>query len=448
MKRLVKAISAILFSLIVVFDLSAQEISVKEVKELGMDITASKYERIDNAGKSCAVIKVALPSSGNISFTPCVGETVYKSGQYIVYVSEGTTSLTVMKNNSAVCIIDFKNNGLEITSKHTYMATLDVEQTREAVFHIQPANATLKINDKTVELDNDGTAKFTCKPDIMYNYIIQADNYETVEDGFMLDPEEGYIEPINVILEPKMSNVTFTGNVDEVEVIVNNESYGMVKNGNSIQLPFGINDIRIIAEKYEEWNQKISISGETSKVNFIMQKANDVSKKLRSRTSFYVGSGFIFDFNSEMNMGKQNLAGYPIKVGVDVEKFITRWFTFRSGIEAMFFMGDELKINDQSPFSINVPLMFSLNAPLGKLNRHHFSVGLGPVLGYAFLDGGEDSNSDSEDKFDILGGGRLEARFTFNHFILSAGLDYQYFIKQQLCENGFLVPSLTLGYKF
>lgn len=447
MKRFVKAFSVILFSLIAVFDLHAQNISIKEVKELIMDITASKYERKDNAGKSCAVIKVALPSSGNISFTPCIGETTYQSGQYIVYVSEGTTSLTLMRNNSAACIIDFEKYGLEILSKHTYMATLDVEQTREAIFHIQPAHATLKINDETVTLNNDGTAKFTCKPDVLYNYIIQADNYETVEDGFMLDPEEGYIEPINIILEPRMSNVTFMGNVDEIEVIVNNESYGMIENGKSIKLPFGINDIKIVAEKYEDWNQKISISGETSKVNFNMHKANDVSKKLRSRASFYVGSGFIFDFNSEMNMEKQNMVGYPLKAGVDIEKFITRWFTFRYGIEAMFFLGNQLEINDNSPFSVNVPLIFSINAPLGKFNRNHFSVGLGPVLGYVFLDE-EGSNADSEEKFDILGGGRLEARFTFNHFILSAGLEYQYFIKQNLSENGFLVPSLTLGYKF
>lgn len=448
MKQFVKAFSVILFSLIAAFDLAAQDISIKGVKELVMDITASKYERKDNAGKSCAVIKVALPSSGNITFTPCVGETVYQSGQYIVYVSEGTTSLNVMRNNSAACIIDFDKYGMEILSKHTYLATLDVEQTREAIFHIQPAYATLKINDEIVALDNDGTAKFTCKPDILYNYTIQADNYVTIEDGFMLDPEEGYIEPINVILEPKMSNVTFTGNVDEVEVIVNNESYGMIENGNSIQLPFGVNDIRIVAEKYEDWNQKISISGETSNVSFTMQKANDVSNKLRSRTSFYAGSGFIFGFNSDMNMGKENMTGYPLKVGVDIEKFITRWFTFRSGVEAMFFMGDKLEINGESPFSINVPLIFSLNAPLGKFNRNHFSVGLGPVLGYVFLEEGENSDTDNEEKFDILGGGRLEARFTFNHFILSAGLEYQYFIKQHISEKGFLVPSITLGYKF
>lgn len=446
MKRFVKAFSVILFSLIAAIDLSAQNISIKEVKELGMDITASKYERLDNAGKSCAVVKVALPSSGNISFTPSVGETLYNSGQYIVYVSDGTSSLTVMRNNSAIYTIDFEKYGLQITSKHTYMVTFDVEQIREAIFHIQPSHATLKINDETVALDNDGTAKFACKPDIMYNYIIEAENYETVEDGFMLDPEEGYIEPINIILESKMGNVTFTGNVDEVELIVNNESYGMIQSGNSIQLPFGSNDVKIVAEKYEDWTQKVYVSEETSKVHFIMQKANDVSKKLRSRTSFYVGSGFIFDFNSDMNMDKENMNGYPLRFGVDIEKFITRWFTFRYGIEGLFFMGDKFKINDEYPFSVNVPLIFSLNAPLGKFNRNHFSVGLGPVLGYVFLE--EDSSTDGNEDFDILGGGRLEARFTFNHFILSAGLEYQYFIKQNLSEKGFLVPSLTLGYKF
>ena len=86
--------------------------------------------------------------------------------------------------------------------------------------------------------------------------------------------------------------------------------------------------------------------------------------------------------------------------------------------------------------------------PLGKLNRNHFSVGLGPVLGYAFVgEGEEDSNEDTEN-YDIIGGGRLEARFTINHFILTAGLEYQYHIMQQMSEKGFLVPSITVGYKF
>ncbi len=448
MKRIVKVFSVVLFLLIGTLNLSAQNISVKEVKEQAMDITASKYERTDQAGKSCAVIKVALPSLGNLTFAPSVGETTYKSGQYVVYVSEGTTSLTVKRDDASVCVIDFRKYGLDITSKHTYMAVLEVEQTREVVFNVQPADAVLTVNGESVELDGNGVAKFTCEPNVMYNYTIHANNYETVEDGFMLDPDEGYLEPVNVKLEPKMSDVVFKGNVDEVEVVVNNVSYGTISNGSSINLPYGANDIRIVAEKYEDWNQIVSIDRETSLVSFEMQKADDVSKKLRTRTSIYAGSGFIFDFNKKMDMDKEDLVGYPIKVGVDLEKFITRWFTFRYGLEAMFYIGDELKINDKSPISVNVPLIFSLNAPLGKLNRNHFSVGLGPVLGYAFVgEGEEDSNEDTEN-YDIIGGGRLEARFTINHFILTAGLEYQYHIMQQMSEKGFLVPSITVGYKF
>lgn len=126
-----------------------------------------------------------------------------------------------------------------------------------------------------------------------------------------------------------------------------------------------------------------------------------------------------------------------------------RWLTFRPGIEMMALCGDDIKVDDKIPFSINVPLVFSLNAPLGKFNRNHFSVGLGPVIGLAWLldDEKDNSNTSTDKKEGWLLGGRVEARFSFNHFILGVNVDYLN-SKEVIGGNGIIAPMVSLGYKF
>lgn len=437
-------------------NLFCQDITVKEIKELGTDFTASKFERKDHLGKSCAVVKIALPSIENITFSNHVGEVSNKAGEYIVYVSPGTTSLCIFKAEEPICLIDFTKSNIQIQSKHTYQVVLNVEQTREMVFHITPADAKLTVNGKTVALNEDGVGKLTCEPEVMYNYTIEAPNYTTIEDAFMLDPEENSLEPINIALDPKMSTVLFNSNVKEFEVIANNESYGVVENGNSLQLPYGNYTIRLISEQYEDWKQVVNITEENSTVNATMEKANDVSNKLRPRTTIFFGGGFAYDFNREIEMNDKNMRGYPLRAGLDYERYINRWFTFRSGLEFLVYLGDSFKKNDKIPFSVNIPLLFSLNLPLGKLNRHHFSVGVGPLLGFTYLN--NDSTSittdnnitkmEEIDKYDFQVGVRAEARFTLNHFILGASIDYYYFVRKVLAKDGLLAPTLTIGYKF
>lgn len=66
-----------------------QSISVESVEET-TDITASKYERKDPAsGKSCALIKVEIPSVDGLSFNGSVGKIQHLTGVYYVYVAPG-----------------------------------------------------------------------------------------------------------------------------------------------------------------------------------------------------------------------------------------------------------------------------------------------------------------------------------------------------------------------
>ena len=426
-----------------------QKVTIKDVKFAASDITASKYERKDVAGNVCAVVKVQIPTVTGIQFSNKVGNVQHSSGEYIIYVSPGIKTLTISDDNATLCVVDFEKAGIEVTSKCTYQVVLTQEQVLNKVFKIEPVTATLSVNGQMVALGEDGVGSVECEVGKMYNYTISASGYETIEDAFMISPEDEIVEPINVTLERKMAMVKFQANVDNVEVLLNDESWGVVDNGQQIELPVGTWNVRLVADKYDDWMSKVTVTEQSNIINASLKKSEDVSKKLRSRTSFYIGGGFAFPLESRTEMNKENVKGYPVRLGLDFETYMKRWLTFRIGIEAMALCGNEIQIDDKTPFSVNIPLVFSINAPLGKFNRNHFSIGVGPVIGYASLLDDEEngSSSSSDEDKGLLLGGRVEARFSFNHIILGVNVDYLN-SEKVIGGDGIIAPMVSLGYKF
>ena len=148
-------------------------------------------------------------------------------------------------------------------------------------------------------------------------------------------------------------------------------------------------------------------------------------------------------------MNKDNVNAYPVRIGVDWDIFVNRFFTIRPGIECMALLGDQMKQDDRTPYSLNLSVLANFNAPLGKFNRHHISVGIGPLVGFAgWLKGDENASSSTDDELsEVLYGGRVEARVTLNHIIFGMNIDYM------RCDNtiggkGLIAPMLHVGYKF
>ena len=427
----------------------AQKVTIKDVKFASSDITASKYERKDADGKICAVVKVQIPTVTGIQFSNKVGNVQHSSGEYLVYVSPGIKTLTISDDKATLCEVDFEKAGIEISSKCTYQVVLTQEQALNKVFKIEPVTAVLSVNGQQVSLGEDGVGSVECEVGKMYNYTISASGYETIEDAFMISPEDESVEPINVTLEQKMALVKFQTNLNNVEVLLNDESWGVVDNGQQIELPVGTWNVRLVADKYDDWMSKVIVTEQSNIVNASLKKSEDVSKKLRPRTSLYLGGGFAFPLESRTDMNKENVKGYPAKLGLDFEMYMKRWLTFRIGLEAMVLCGNDIQIDDKTPFIMDVPLIFSMNAPLGKFNRNHFSIGLGPVIGLASLLDNQENNTSSSDKDEnyLLLGGRLEARFSLNHFILGVNVDYLN-AEKVIGGDGIIAPMVSLGYKF
>jgi hypothetical protein len=114
-----------------------QKITIKNVKLVSSDITASKNERKDAAGNFCAVVKVQIPTVTGLKFSNSVGNVDHSSGEYIVYVSPGIKTLTISDNNNAtLCIVNFEKEEIEVTSKCTYQVELTQDQVLNKIFKI------------------------------------------------------------------------------------------------------------------------------------------------------------------------------------------------------------------------------------------------------------------------------------------------------------------------
>ena len=89
---------------------SAQVLKVLSFRLVANDISAVKYQRLDLNGQPCALIKVGLGVQGaKFPGTEVVGDVKFDTGEYWVYVVDGTKKLKVMHNNYAPLYIDFSD---------------------------------------------------------------------------------------------------------------------------------------------------------------------------------------------------------------------------------------------------------------------------------------------------------------------------------------------------
>ena len=106
MKRVIFFALAMLVTMIV----CGQELQVRSFRLVANDISAVKYQRLDLNGQPCALIKVGLGVQGaKCPSTEVVGDVKFDTGEYWVYVVDGTKKLKVMHNNYAPLYIDFSD---------------------------------------------------------------------------------------------------------------------------------------------------------------------------------------------------------------------------------------------------------------------------------------------------------------------------------------------------
>ena len=178
----------------------AQVLRVMSFRLAENDISAVKYQRLDLNSKPCALIKVGLGLQGaKFPGTEVVGGVKFDTGEYWVYVVDGTKKLKVMHNDYTPLYIDFSNYPEQrLEGGRTYVLLLDgaksdggngassqQSQSNFLIMSVTPPNASVTIDDVRETLNTDGTLKKLISNGI-HRYSIDA--------GSAYSPVTGTIE--------------------------------------------------------------------------------------------------------------------------------------------------------------------------------------------------------------------------------------------------------------
>jgi len=105
----------------------SQKLTIESFELASSDLSASTNERLDLNEKPCALVKVRLTAAGITFDGNIIGSVDYKTGEYWVYMTEGSKNLKVMHNSLLPLELEFSDyNVTALLSRHTYVLTLKV----------------------------------------------------------------------------------------------------------------------------------------------------------------------------------------------------------------------------------------------------------------------------------------------------------------------------------
>lgn len=152
-----------------------------------MDLTASTNARLDFNNVPCAVVKVTLHSPGVAFEGNVVGEPVFRTNEYWVYLTDGTKFLNIKYPSAKSLMVKFADYGFEsVKSKNTYVPDIDVlrekaggQSFRDVAFNVNPPEAVLVVNNRLVST-TDGRAVISVSADGESTYLLSAKGHKSV----------------------------------------------------------------------------------------------------------------------------------------------------------------------------------------------------------------------------------------------------------------------------
>ncbi len=230
-----KRFSTFVLTLLSVFTVYAQTISVSSFKLLETDLTANTVGTMetDQNGETAALIKVVTTQTGFAFDGGVLGivKTKQTPGEIWVYIPRGSKKISI-KHPQLGVLRDYYFP-IAIEAARTYEMVLVsgelqtiVKQARTSqyvVFQITPKNAVVELDGELLQT-KDGTATKMMKFGT-YNYRVQAPNYLPEAGNVTVnDPKNKHV--VNVSLKPN-SSVVILKVEDEAEIWVNGERMGV-----------------------------------------------------------------------------------------------------------------------------------------------------------------------------------------------------------------------------
>ena len=257
-------LTLLIFSLLLTLTTLAQDLTVRAMSMNVGDLSASTFERKDFAQRPCALVKVQLAAYGAQFEGNVVGDVVYKTGEYWVYMSEGSQELRIKHPSYLPLHVKFSNYGIGngVAAKQTYTLTLVIPQTigmdmddgmRYLAMTVEPTNATVYIDNNLQTLEN-GTLSLLL-PMGQHEYRVEAQAYETKTGTFTIGYETLQL-PIK--LESAMASLNISTTTQGTQIYVNDQMRG-TSSWNGI-LPPGSYRVEGRLQGYRNYRQNITLA--------------------------------------------------------------------------------------------------------------------------------------------------------------------------------------------
>ena len=187
---------------------SAQQLKVEKCYIASNDLSASKYERKDGNDNPCALIKVLLTSDGAKFEGNIVGDVRYDTGEYWVYLTEGSYELRIKHPLYTAQTINFRDFSIQgVDGKRTYIVRLMMPNLKkqELTVVFTPTDATVLI-DNNIYPSRNGVMK-EMFPVGKHELTVAKVGYESFEGTISLkDSSPSHIEILLKKKEGSSSN--------------------------------------------------------------------------------------------------------------------------------------------------------------------------------------------------------------------------------------------------
>ena len=192
----------------------AQKLTTEFFEYIPNDLIARTEPRTDLNGRPCAVIRVGIVLQGVVFDGNTIGSPKYNTGEYLVYITNGSRQLTIRHDSFLPLTVTFADYGIErVESGNVYRLTVltgtppapQLSQGNFLVMNVTPASSRVAIdNGEPRAVNADGTLKVYLSNG-SHNYRVEADGYLAKTGSVSMS---GSRQQLNVALQSTKANLT------------------------------------------------------------------------------------------------------------------------------------------------------------------------------------------------------------------------------------------------
>ena len=223
-------LASLLFAVFISTD--AQEMSVKSFEYLPKDLTARTSARNDRNGTPCAVIRVGIALQGVVFDGNTIDLPVYNTGEYLVYMTEGSRQITIRHDNYVPLTVVFADYGIDkVESSNTYRLTvltggLNADQQAQGnflVMSVTPPTSRVIIDEgEPTAVKADGTLK-TYLNNGHHRYRVEAEGYMPQSGTLSMS---GARQQITIALQSSKAALTVKTTTSGSKIYINEDYKG------------------------------------------------------------------------------------------------------------------------------------------------------------------------------------------------------------------------------